>query len=310
MPSTRRRGSAVPEDEAVPRNLGHTLARTYLQSAVILAVGGGLGLGAFALVIAVGVHPLAAFGAGLLVFGTAVVVAAVRAGTVVSRGQRGSGPFFVVSAVLVVVVLTAFDTTGLIWVIALLVPLLAALVGRWAAISGRRSLPAVTGLVVLLALLSVDVWLGERAEVQQVLGDVAGAGVTVWVPTGEDTSCGPRYVSNTGPGVLRYSWWCGTVRDGYVDVTLRADASRPDAPAPSVRRQQEGTSSFSMVATTVRSGVVLEVRHVGAGGEGRAEQLAGSMTEVPPTWLASRGLPLHELALGLGAWGSARPGPA
>jgi hypothetical protein len=130
------------------------------------------------------------------------------------------------------------------------------------------------------------------------------------VPTGDDPGCGPRYVTSPGPGVLRYSWWCDGVRRGFVDVTLRADASRPDSPVPSVRRQQEGTSSHSMVATTVRSGVVLEVSHTGIGGDDRAELLAGSMAQAPPTWLASRGLPLHRLALRTGLWGSVAPGRA
>lgn len=65
-----------------------------------------------------------------------------------------------------------------------------------------------------------------------------------------------------------------------------------------------------MVATTVRSGVELEVSHQGIGGDDRAELLVGSMAQVPPTWLASRGLPLHQLALRTGLWGSAAPGRA
>lgn len=301
------RDHAVPEDRSAPTSLGDTLARTYLQVALVLVVGAGLGTGVFAVMAALGVHPLAAFGAGFLVFGAAVVVAAARAGTVVARGQRRSGPFFVVAALAVVGVLMACETTGLVWVIALLVPLLAAFVGRWTSRSGRRVLPVVTGLAVLLSLLSADVWLGEGREVDQVLEDVREAGVTVWVPTADDPGCGPRYVTSPGAGTLRYSWWCDGVRRGFVDVTLRADTTRPDSPVPSVRRQPEGTSSYSMVATTVHSGVVLEVRHQGVGGDDRAEVLVGSMAEVPPAWLASRGLPLHQLALRTGLWGSTAP---
>ncbi|MGO4341858.1 hypothetical protein [Pedococcus sp. 2YAF34] len=307
-PSEGGAPAAAPHDAPVPPStLAETLQRSYTRIVLSLVVGAGAAMAVFPLGLAAGADPLAAFVVGLLVFGASVLVATAWVGTALWRGQRRSGPVFVVAVALVVLVVSTFETTGLIWVIGLLVPLLAALAGRWSLVSGRRALPAVTAIGVLAAMLSLDVWLGERVEVEHVLRDVRTAGVTVWVPTGDDPSCEPRYVTSTGPGVLRYSWWCDGVRGGYVDVSLTNDPSKPDSPVPSVRRQPEGSSSFSMVATTVRSGVVLEVRHVGIGREDRAERLAGSMAEVSPTWLASRGLPLHQLALRTGLWGSAAP---
>ena len=298
---------AAPQGEPASTTFGQTLARTYGQTLLILGLGAVAALLTFALWAAGGKDPLAGFVLGLLVMGVAAVVAAVRAGTVVARGQRGSGAVYVVAIVLVVLATTTSETTGYVWGVALLVPLLAAIAGRWSVRSGRRVLPAVAALADVAALLGVDVWRAEQAEVDRVLRDVATAGVTVWVPAGDAKGCGPRYVSSSRPGFLRYSWWCRSADPGLVDVTLTADASRPESPVPSVRRQQEGSSGYSMVATVVRSGSVVEVRHVGVQDPGRAERLAGSLVQVSPSWVASRGLWLHELAVRTGVWGSVAP---
>jgi hypothetical protein len=301
---------APPEGELASTPLGRTLARTYGQTLLILAVGAVAALGTFAVWAAGGKDPLAGFVLGLLVMGVAAVVAAVRAGTVVARGQRRSGAAYVAAIVLVVLALTTSETTAFVWAVALLVPLLAAFAGRWSTASGRRVLPTVTALAVVAGLLCVDVWQAEQAEVDRVLRDVASAGVTVWVPADDGKGCEPRYVSSSRPGFLRYSWWCQSADPGFVDVTMTADPSRPDSPVPSVRRQQEGSSGFSMVATVVRSGAVVEVRRVGVQDLGRAERLAGSLVEVSPSWVASRGLWLHELTVRTGVWGSPAPARA
>lgn len=297
------RMQAAPDDG--PR-LRRTLASTYAQTATIVLLGAVLGLGVVAVLLATGNDPLASALSWFAVFGLAVLVAVVRAGAVVARGQPRSGTVYVLAALLIATSMATLDNSRLLPLVALLVPVLAAAVGRWSVATGRRVLPLLSGLGVLVLLLSVDGWWGEREEVRRAAGELQESGVVVWVPTGEDDSCEPRYLSSRGAGMIRYSWWCDTGSPEHVEVMVTRDVTSSASATPSVVRRQEGSSGFSMVATAARPGAVVAVRRVGVSDLGRAERLAASLAPASPSWVTTRGLPLHELALQLGVWGDGR----